>query len=217
MSRRLLTRLAAVVIVLAVSGAVIGGAAHADEGVFATALVGMNIRGGPSVSFEKLGVLPAGESVQLDGRARGWVRFTFPDTLGKGWLSLGGLQITGDLNTLPDASHPDLVVVATPPVDGPATGATTIIGIVPPPPNSVIGTTMSTMVIRGGPGIQFERLGTLQVGQSIVLDGRSGGWFRFSFPNSFVKGWLSGTLLKVTGDLASLPSVTFPPDLTPTP
>jgi uncharacterized protein YraI len=216
MSRRFIIRLAALVIVLAVCGAVIGSAARADGGVFATALVAMNIRGGPSTSFEKLGLLRPGETVQLDGRARGWVRFTFPGTLGKGWLSLGGLQITGDLNSLPDASHPDLVVVATPPPNGPATGSG-IIGVVPPPANSVIGTALTTMVIRGGPGRQYERLGSLPVGMSIVLDGRSGGWFRFSFPNSQVKGWLSGTLLKISGDIRSLPSVTFPPPLTPTP
>jgi uncharacterized protein YraI len=81
----------------------------------------------------------------------------------------------------------------------------------------VIGTALTTMVIRGGPGRQFEKLGSLPVGQSIVLDGRSGGWFRFSFPNSFAKGWLSGTLLKISGSLQSLPSVTWPPPFTPTP
>jgi uncharacterized protein YraI len=67
------------------------------------------------------------------------------------------------------------------------------------------------VIIRGGPGAQYEALGALLANQSIVLDGWTAGWYRFSYPNSFVKGWLSADLVMITGNVRRLANVTFPP------
>ncbi len=189
------------------------------SGVFATALIDMNIRGGPGTAYEVLGKLHKGESVLLDGRHFGWFRFSYPNSTVKGWLSGTIIKITGDITSLPSVTWPPEGVAgvnaimtgvgpSVPTVGQSNSGGTVAISI---PPGSVIATALVNMNIRGGPGTKYDILGKLRAGESVILDGRSFGWFRFSYPNSNVKGWLSGTLIKVTGNIASLPSVTFPP------
>jgi uncharacterized protein YraI len=69
MSQRSFIRLITVMIVLATTVVTVQDIARADGPVTATALVGLNVRGGPGVQFEKIGVLLAGQSVILDGRS----------------------------------------------------------------------------------------------------------------------------------------------------
>ncbi len=185
--------------------------------VMATALVGLNVRAGPGLQFDRVTALLAGETVQLDGRSRGWYHFDEANSGRAGWVLGTLLRITGDPRTLPDLTEPPFVIAATPPplLSGSYNGVT--INIVPAPPGAVIATALANMIIRGGPGIQYERLGGLLAGQSVVIDGRSGDWFRFSYPNSFVKGWLWSGLVKITGDITTLPNVTFPPENQPVP
>ncbi len=215
MSRRPLIRPVLSAIAVVVLGLIIlalSSTAHAQGGVTGTALVGMNVRAGPGTTFDRVGVLLAGETVQLDGRSRGWYRFSLPDSDRKGWLLGNLLKITGDPRSLPDVPEVGFVVVATPPPLRSGSYSGTSNTTVPAPPGAVVATALTNVIIRGGPGVEFERLGVLLAGQSIVVDGRTGGWFRFSYPNSFVKGWIIARLVKVTGDLTTLPSVTFPPD-----
>src|SRR5207244_7026660 len=102
MSRRLRFRLVTfaafvlALIILAVSGPV-----RAQSGVTGTALVGLNVRAGPSTAFDRVGVLLAGQTVELNGRARGWFRFALPNSDRQGWVLGNLLRITGDSRTLP--------------------------------------------------------------------------------------------------------------------
>jgi len=205
------------------SAPAVESAAVAQTGgqVFATAFTDMNIRGGPGTNYEKLGSLHRGESVLLDGRYGGWFRFSYVNSNVKGWLSGTLVHITGDMNSLPIVAFPPEGITGVQAIlngsgaslpTGQSTGATNNgTQQVVPPAGSVIATAVITMNIRGGPGTSYEIQGKLLTGQSIVLDGRYGGWFRFSYRDSNVKGWLSGTLIRITGDINSLPVVAFPP------
>jgi uncharacterized protein YraI len=178
--------------------------ARAQEPVTATALVGLNVRSGPGLQFEKVGILLAGQHVILDGRSGHWYHFGGFDLPGTGWISRGLVSVNGDPLSLPEINLPTQVVVLSPPPDD-------SIAFAPVPRGAVVATVFVDVIIRGGPGVQFEALGALFAGQSIVLDGRSGGWYRFSYPNSFVKGWLSADLVMITGNIRRLADVTFPP------
>src|SRR5207247_2414799 len=134
----------------------VSGPVRAQSGVTGTALVGLNVRAGPSTAFDRVGVLLAGQTVELNGRARGWFRFALPNSDRQGWVLGNLLRITGDSRTLPVVGDVDFVVVATPPPprsgDYPGTTDT----IVPAPSGAVIATALTNVNIRGGPGVEFE-------------------------------------------------------------
>jgi hypothetical protein len=142
--------------------------------------------------------------VSLDGRSGVWFHFGGADAPGTGWISGRLVKITGDSSSLPEITLPTQVVVLSPPPDD-------SLAFAPVPRGAVVATALVDVIIRGGPGAQYEALGALLAGQSIVLDGRSGSWYRFSYPNSFVKGWLSANLVLITGNVRRLADVTFPP------
>jgi uncharacterized protein YraI len=211
MSRRLNYRIVVfAALILGVLVLALSGTVRAQSGVTGTALVGLNVRAGPGKAFDRVGVLLRGQTVELNGRARGWFRFSLPNSDRQGWVLGNLLRITGDSRTLPEVNEVEFVVVATPPPPrtGDYPGTTDV--IVPAPPGAVVVTALTDVNIRGCPSMGCERLGVLKGGQSIVVDGRSGAWFRFSYPNSDVKGWVIARLVKVTGDIRTLPNVTFP-------
>jgi uncharacterized protein YraI len=233
MANKMLRRLAIIMMAFAMIAVTVQSTAHAaaptvnsetaaqtSGEVFATAFTDMNIRGGPGTNYERLGTLRNGESVRLDGRYGGWFRFSYVNSNVKGWLSGTLVRITGDMNSLPIVTFPPEGVEGVQAILD-STGSTASAGqtgatnngtqFVTPPEGSVIATAAIDMNIRGGPGKQYEIQGKLFKGQSLILDGRYGGWFRFSYRDSNVKGWLSGTLIQITGDLNKLPVVTFPP------
>ncbi len=185
----------------------IQGIARADDSgapIVARALTGLNVRSGPGLEFPRIGAMLAGQQVSLDGRSGDWFRFGYPNSPVKGWIERHLVKVTGDPRLLPDVTFVTNLVVLTPPADS--------AGVAETAPSAVVtATALANMVIRGGPGPQFEALGSLEKGQTVVIDGRSLDWYRFSYPNSFVKGWLSARFLKITGDVTKLLNVTFPP------
>jgi uncharacterized protein YraI len=77
--------------------------------------------------------------------------------------------------------------------------------------------------IRSGAGTEFTIIGGLQVGQSLPVTGvvSGGGWYQVSLPNG-TTGWVGNSVVQLTGDCSSLPSVAAPvnapriPTATPT-
>ncbi|HVO43458.1 MAG TPA: SH3 domain-containing protein [Aggregatilineales bacterium] len=151
----------------------------------------LNLRAGPSMGAAVLAVVPIG--TKLSAYARDvtalWVVVSFAGQ--NGWLYVPFLTRSGSVTSLPIANQNAVL----PPVAGGGT---------------VTATALVDMNIRGGPGKQFELLGFLFAGDTVILDGRSFGWLRYNF-SGFTKGWLRGDLVAVEGDLSSLPDVTFPP------
>ncbi len=235
MGFRSLIRLFIAIIVLTLIIVPVSARVNAAGPVTATAQTDLNIRSGPGIQYPRIGLLAADNRILLTGRSNGWYRFTFATAPVEGWVAGGSLTFEGSVSDLPIihfvpqgtqpnvngqlcVCQPSTTTVQQPPAQPvQITQATQ-----PQPPSTpitlqlqkggpVIATALSNVVIRGGPGNQYENLGTLFAGQGIYIDGRTGSWYRFSFVNSIFKGWLPAGSVSITGDVNSLPDVTFPP------
>jgi len=237
---RSLIRLFIAIIVLTLILVPVSARVNAAGPVIATAQTDLNIRSGPSTDFPRIGLLAANNRILLTGRSNGWYRFTFATRPIEGWVAGGSLTFEGNISDVPiinftvSAVQPCNCTCNCGCTCQP--GGTTGQQVVPqqpaqpvqivqpqaPPPGTtvnaqlpqsgpVVATAVVDVIIRGGPGNQYENLGTLFAGQSIFIDGRTGSWYRFSFVNSVFKGWLPAGAVTITGNAAALPDVTFPP------
>jgi uncharacterized protein YraI len=81
-----------------------------DETVTAMNTAAINVRAEPSSSALSLGTLRSDSTILLTGRAGGvnnlWVRFTFEGQ--DAWVAAWLLEISGDVNALPELSSPQL-------------------------------------------------------------------------------------------------------------
>jgi uncharacterized protein YraI len=50
--------------------------------------------------------------------------------------------------------------------------------------------------VRAGPGVEFAIVGTLNAGASVLLEVRSGEWYRISGADD-VRGWMSAVVLEI--------------------
>jgi len=92
-----------------------------------TALVDLNVRTGPGLDYQSVGVMPAGQSAQITGQSMdgNWWEIVYPATSnGRGWVSAGS-QYSAGQNTagVPVASAP-AAPTATPTATVPAPTAT---------------------------------------------------------------------------------------------
>lgn len=67
--------------------------------------------------------------------------------------------------------------------------------------------TAQGLSVRAGPGISYQRVGTVVQGTELVLDLRnqSGIWVRGRAPEEDLQGWLSARYLRIDGDVMTLP------------
>lgn len=65
------------------------------------------------------------------------------------------------------------------------------------------------LVVRAGPGPDFQRLGSLREGTDVIITGRddTGFWVRGRAPSIGLDGWISASFLEIEGDVTSLPIV----------
>lgn len=193
-------------------------AAHAQqpttpEGVVATAIARVNIRFAPAPDAAIIGVLLPGQAVLLDGKTVFWYRFTFSGSDRKGWVRKTAVTVTGDVNKLPDVSlDPNIIngPATPPPIINPPSDGGGIPGG-PRPTGVVVAQALGNVIIRGCPSERCENLGIMSGGATVQLDGRSLSWYRFSYVDSPVKGWLPSWKIRVFGNPNDLPDVTFPP------
>lgn len=166
-----------------------------------------NLRTGPGTNFNVVTIVPAGTTMSLDGRTDDgtWVRgITSGGQIG--WISSGvvGLSI-GQLRTLPIIGVNNPFTLSAPAQSAPQTSVTT----------SATGGTGSTVAatarvnMRSGPGTGFRRVGGLNPGDPINVDGRdsSGAWVR-GINRTAVVGWVFASYLSIdTAAVIALPVV----------
>jgi hypothetical protein len=73
--------------------------------------------------------------------------------------------------------------------------------------------------VRRGDSVIYDAIGALQKGESAPIVGISSfgtGWYLIQLPTGG-RGWISNTVVDVSGDLSNVPSVQPPPPPTPTP
>jgi Tol biopolymer transport system component/uncharacterized protein YraI len=76
-------------------------------------------------------------------------------------------------------------------------------------PLAVVNT--ARLNVRQGPGVSYPLIGGLKSGDEVAVTGRNaaGRWYQVSLPNGKT-GWVSASLVKLTGDASSLPVVAAP-------
>jgi uncharacterized protein YraI len=75
------------------------------------------------------------------------------------------------------------------------------------PVGSFVGTTVTAVGYRNGPGPTYSILGTIPRGATVAIVGRNEdeSWLQVRYPpNSTLKGWVDAKLLEVSGDLTKL-------------
>ncbi len=149
----------------------------------------LNVRAGPSTLRETIGLIEAGQTVQVVGRDESglWYAVLFeagPE--GRGWVAAAYVRVT-------DAERLPLILLTTP----------------TPTPAGPTARLTQRLNVRSGPATTYEVLGTLDAGSVVVLTGRNetGAWAQIEFPAApNGRGWVTAVYLQ-TDDLASLPLV----------
>ena len=181
-------------------------AVKAQAPIQVTATADINLRSGPQSNAKVISVIPTGTTPTATGRnkATSWLQVTFNSSTG--WVSVRFVTTSGDLKTLPIVDN----VAAPPPATGGSGGS---------PGGAVTGTVGSNgLSIREQPSASSKKLGQLSSGAVVTLTGRRGSsnglWVRFSYQGQ--DAWLAGWLLKISGDVNSLPDVAPAPAPAPT-
>lgn len=196
-------------------------AISAQNGLVETVVIDVWIRSGAGTEWRKIDLLPAGTTVALDGResSGAWVR-GIASNGAVGWMAARFLTVT------PEAvfSLPIIDREAPLTVSAPAQGSGPAIPAVPanaeepesapalvPAPSGGLGAAVTARVnMRSGPGTQWRRVGGLEVGERINLDGRDAtiGWVR-GINSRGVIGWIAAQYTGLPFDqIAALPIVT---------
>jgi N-acetylmuramoyl-L-alanine amidase len=160
------------------------------EDVIGVATEDLNIRNGPGINYERVGMLIAGTRIQLTGVSEDgqWYRHS------EGWSAGEFLDITGDTAKL---------TVVT--VEPPAATATLVATVARSPTcgNTIPATAAETIKVRSGPGTGFPVTGTLTRGEVITITARSsdGNWLRFE------RGWASAFFIRLEPGCGRVPTV----------
>jgi uncharacterized protein YraI len=130
----------------------------------------VNVRSGPGTSFAALGLLNAGENVQILYRdaAGSWYQILYPpDASGTGWVAAQYVQV---------AEGTRVPLQATPTPAGPS------------------GKVTQRLNVRAGPGLTFDSLGTLAPDTIVRLTGKnsSAAWLQIEYPGApGGRGWVT--------------------------
>jgi uncharacterized protein YgiM (DUF1202 family) len=176
-----------------ISALLLNSAAAAQEiTLTATAYGTVNVRSGPGVQYEIVGQLSADERVPVTGRdseTSGWLQVILEDEI-NGWVASFAVLLDGDAADLP------IVVVNTPSVNSGDAPTVTAYGRVN---------------VRGGPGMDFEIVGQLDIDDSATIVGRSDGendWLYVEADE--LKGWVAYFTVSIQGSLNNLPILVVP-------
>lgn len=175
--------------VLEAGGQPVSNGTPSDESPVIQAVSNLNIRSGPDMSFNSLGVLKYGEIAEVLGISPDglWWAIRVPGRADKvGWVSK---DYVTPRNTIG-------VPVVT--IEPAALGT-----MVPTPkPGSAYLVTAYVVNIRAGPGKIYEVVGKLEQGQIAEVVGRSedGEWWAIVYPAAKSgKGWVAAAFVQVVG------------------
>lgn len=147
-----------------------------------TLTIKVNVRSGPGTAFAALGLLDAGEKVQVLVRdATGaWYQIVYPAAPGgTGWVAAQFVQLAAGAQVPLDAT---------------------------PTPTGPSGRVLQRLNVRSGPGLSFNSLGTLEPDVTVALTGKNAtaSWFQIDYPSGpGGHGWVTAQYVQT--DASSLP------------
>ncbi len=160
-----------------------------------------NCRSGPARSHDWLGGLYPGQSAKVVGKypdLNYWI-IENPSGVGTCWLWGGYATVTGDITNLP-------------------------VWPAPTQPAMPMLTAKIKTACRSAPSDSYERVGSLDVGESAEIVGRTTGsnWWLIANPDAAGSCWVEGSDAKITGNIYALAIIPTPQGVpvgtnTPTP
>jgi N-acetylmuramoyl-L-alanine amidase len=164
---------------------------------FATSNFRVNVRSGPGVAYTVIGQLKAGDSVDITGRGprNSWIRVNFGGQ--EGWVSFGLVDVTGDIDSAPEADAGSSAVLRETPGDANAVKL-----------GKVVVITRLNANLRDAFSTDGKVLATIPFGTELTVTARTekNNWVRVTYNGQ--TGWLSSGVLRFTqGNLSSLPFI----------
>ena len=169
---------------------------QSDE-VIAKAYRTVNVRSGPSTEYDIIGQLNSGNETRITGRSdqeSNWLRIAFGAQ--EGWVAYFTVTVVGDASTLPvvealaDRADASNFVSPTPTVAHRS--------------GDVYMSTFRRVNVRSGPGMEYQRIGALDPGNSADITGRTNDneWLQIDFDGQ--QGWIAYFVVTVTGSLGDV-------------
>lgn len=193
-------------------------------GVMAEAIGEANLRSGPGVEYSRIGTIYHGQRYAVVARHEfvPWLLIEYPPAPGgQAWVFNDLVLTSGSLEAVP------LIDGLTPiPVQSPTISVTTTAN-----PPALAGNQPAVTIealdeinVRFGPGIEYPRIARIGPGQTYTALSRHAlyPWLMIALPEAPEgTGWVFMEVIRVTGDVNSLPVITAEevgwPTLTPTP
>lgn len=145
----------------------------------------INVRSGPGIGFTSIGRLRGGDVVPIIGKNADGSWLLVETRFGNGWVNIGVITTADYFGNAP--------VVG----EGSSTAGTANLAAI----------TRTTVNLRSGPSAAFESLGAITGGIQLAILGQSAdkGWWYVE--SALGKGWVSKTVVSVTGDTSGVPVV----------
>ncbi len=150
---------------------------------FVTANENVNIRTGPGVDYDNIGILKEGENAAIIAYSNDstWWAIRYPNPpLDIGWVSADYVTQTGDVTIVPT-----------------------------PAPGAPILTAGANLNIRSGPGIEYDKIGLILIGQSAEVVGvsKDSEWWAIKVPLAEgERGWVTAIFAQV-GNAQDVPVI----------
>ncbi len=161
---------------------------RSSSNTFASAFRRVNVRSGPGIEFQRIGVLEPDSTADITGRTADdeWLQIDYQGQ--RGWIAYFVVSITGSLD--------DITVAAIP-----ITAATRI-----PPAVELVA--RYNLNFRTKPTIGAPVIDVIPFGTTLTTDARAddaGAWLRVTYDGE--QGWLLSSLVTIRGSLSTLPIV----------
>lgn len=172
-----------------------------DEVIIAKAFRTVNVRAEPSTRSEIITWLKDGDEVIVLARSDERTSWLWVDLEGtQGWVAYFTVSLSGLAEALPvvdpqPGADPEDVLPVVIPEDG------------------VVAQAFRTVNVRSGPGMDYEQIGQLENGDTVLVTGRSNDmsdWLQIDLNGE--AGWVAYFTVSVSGDPDSLPLVERPVD-----
>lgn len=161
---------------------------------------GIAVRSGPGFNYSAVGYVNNGSYINLIGRNSdsSWVKVSANNNTLTGWMNASVIETTLSIGSLP-------VVDGTPVVTPPPTTS-------PPPAGAATASvTTGALNVRSGPGLGYNVLGQVYLGQTVTLNGRNSEatWVKVT-TGTGLQGWVSAALIQANVAISTLPVVNAP-------
>ena len=153
---------------------------------------GLNVRTGPSTSFNSIGKLNKGAKVEVVGEDSGWYKIKYGS--GYGYVSKSYVTKVSNSTTTPPSNSN-----TTPP-----TNNVTVI-------NTGVVINTDSLNVRSGYGTSYSKIGSLGRNAKVEIVETKNGWHKIKYGNGY--GYVSGDYIKINTTTPSNPNPT-PPSVT---